>query len=633
MDRASLAAAFAAARLEQAQKHGRPLTPFDNAIGDAVLRAATLAMEDVAKGRDDVAFRVVTAPTGSGKSCSAAAVIASAFRSDPQFTCAYVVETIRQADEMGEVIAELIGRDNVTVWTSAHDTKADPEGVAAEHGRLTMPTSCREALRSARVAVCTHRLWKDEATSGTERGARSCNGRRRSVVFVDEHPTLVALIERTPGDLMKLRDRVLRADPEHPWLPILAAIVERADEAFRSKGQTYVPVALVTAEEGKALRGGRQLREFVDAGLSAKAEEAQIADLSQTLRFLQAASRGCVFLSRRDPLLVAYELEFEPGPGHVLLDATADLTGMIALLPGTGRLAMPTVDYSPLSIFHVEQPARFRFIPEVVTKARTARPYAEWIKDTVLQFTSAGEDVLLVTHKDLIDHAYLPDAGDPTRPVDWQGRRVNVLNWGAGIGSNRWKNKGVVFLFSEFFVPRRKAIADVHAWTGEEPTAEALKAASTAEPSGSYLTAYEGHLLRWTKQLACRGTVRNIGATGKAGTMRLYTSMDLARLLRTLPTLFPGVRPPVLLTAGGEGAKGVKGLCRLLATDARTVLWSDEVEHETGIAARDLSRTMRTPKVKTAADLYGWSLASAKAIGQPGKRKALVRTGAVAIAA
>jgi hypothetical protein len=35
-------------------------------------------------------------------------------------------------------------------------------------------------------------------------------------------------------------------------------------------------------------------------------------------------------------------------------------------------------------------------------------------------------------------------------------------------------------------------------------------------PKGIFLTARDGHLLRWNKQLACRGNVRNIDAEGGA---------------------------------------------------------------------------------------------------------------------
>ncbi len=237
-----LSRAFDDARVVQADLHGKTLNPFDRDVGRVVLRGSTLAMDDVRQDRSDKVFRVVSAPTGSGKSCGAAAVISAAMRVVPMFTRAYVVETIRQADEIGLLIGELVGNDSVTVWTSAHDDRLDEDQRAdavEDHGTLHMPPCNRDSLKDARVIVVTHALWKREMTSGVDHGVRQYQGRRRSVVFVDEHPSLVRLIERTPGDIVKLRDRIFQADPDHYYLPVLEAIIEHADEAFTSPGTTY----------------------------------------------------------------------------------------------------------------------------------------------------------------------------------------------------------------------------------------------------------------------------------------------------------------------------------------------------------------------------------------------------------
>ena len=41
--------------------------------------------------------------------------------------------------------------------------------------------------------------------------------RARSVIFVDEHPSLINVIERTPADIVKLRDRVFAENVAHDW--------------------------------------------------------------------------------------------------------------------------------------------------------------------------------------------------------------------------------------------------------------------------------------------------------------------------------------------------------------------------------------------------------------------------------
>lgn len=632
--------AFQEARRDQAEGQGRILTPFDHAVGTAVYQAVSLAMEDVHLDRREKAFRVVSAPTGAGKTSSAAAVIAAAFKTLPDFTCAYVVETIRQADETGGEIARMIGERNVTVWSSGHDAAAGEEArkeIMAEHGALLRPASYRRDLKAARVIVCTHALWKREMASGRQGGVRFCNGERRSVVFVDEHPSLVKLIEQTPGDLLKLRDTVYQEDPEHPFVTALEEIVGRANEAFKSQGQTYAPIELVSCDQADLFASPGSMRQFTDRGLTEADTAAQAAAMEDTCRFLAAAARGCVFVSRKGRSLVAWEVEYEPGPGHVLLDATADITGMTALMKGMEHVDVPPVNFANLDVLHIDQPKAYRYVSDVVEKARTARPYADWIRETVRANTQPGEDVLLVTHKKMLDHDYLPRAEDPMVPLDWEGRRVNVIHWGIGVGSNKYKDKETVFLFSEFHVPRKNAIANAHGWTERSAQEMDLDHANRPlEPGGDYLTAYEGHLLRWTKQLACRGRVRNIDGEGNCGRMKLFTSMDFRRLARALPVMFPGAKPPVLLTpskAAGKTSK-VEALCRLLGSTQESLLWSDRVEQETGIPARNLSKVIKESRLlQSTMGVYRWSLRTAKELGCPGKRKALAKLEAIPEAA
>lgn len=593
-----------------------------------------MAMDDVREDRNDKVFRVVSAPTGSGKTCSAAAVIHAATLVIPGFTCAYVVQTIRQVDEVGMLIQELVGDNGVTVWTSAHKMGMDAEERAeaeAEHGTLHMPPSRQADLKDARIIVVTHKLWKQEMSTGIDKGVRCCNGKRRSVIFVDEHPEFTRIIERTPGDITKLRDRIFQVDPEHSYIPVLEAILERATEAFKSTGATFSLAGLVDCLEAYEFYEEKSMRPYVDRGITEATAIVQAANMEETCKFIVAAAKSCVFISRSQyPTLVAYEFEFETGPGHVLLDATADITGMVGMMAGMDDVDVPTVDFGNLEVFHIEQPRQFKRVDKVVKRQRKAEPYAAWITEQVLANTEPGDDVLVVTHKRMLDLGFLTRAEDPADPADWDGRTVNVIHWGVGIGSNKYMNKGTVFLFGEFWRPRSVSVADSCAWRDRPPTKEYLAEASLAKMKGHTLTAYDGHLLRWGKQLACRGRVRMIDAEGKCGAMKLFTSMDFDRLITHLDALFPGCHPPTCLVSDKPvGMSKVDKLCRLLASPPRDVLWSDVIAQEVGIIARDLSRTIRTtPKIGRTMDRYGWTLVSAKDLGEPGKRKALARLAA-----
>lgn len=117
--RALTRVAFRAARRKQHDDFNiNTVTPIGEAVGECVFRATHLAMQDVEDNEGHRYFRVVNAPTASGKTTSVAAAIYAAF-STRDFSCAYVVETIRQVEEVGKMIGDLIGPANVTVWTGA----------------------------------------------------------------------------------------------------------------------------------------------------------------------------------------------------------------------------------------------------------------------------------------------------------------------------------------------------------------------------------------------------------------------------------------------------------------------------------------------------------------------------------
>src|SRR5262249_15552301 len=103
--------------------------------------------------------------------------------------------------------------------------------------------------------------------------------------------------------------------------------------------------------------------------------------------------------------------------------------------------------------------------------AKNRRDYTWWMVDTIKAHMKRGQRGLVVCKKDLFENENVPlwPAGDPryddkalfTEKYGWdvEGRKLCVVHWGSGIGSNAWKNADVVFLFDEFRIPRRKVIA------------------------------------------------------------------------------------------------------------------------------------------------------------------------------
>jgi hypothetical protein len=198
------------------------------------------------------------------------------------------------------------------------------------------------------------------------------------------------------------------------------------------------------------------------------------------------------------------------------------------------------------------------------------------------------------------------------------------LHWGAGVGSNRYKDCRHVFLFGEFFRPRR-VTAGQTLGLGQLKAEDAnLKQLQGQTVAGHFLTMYEGDLLRWSKQLACRGNARNIDAEGRCGEMTLHTTMDLTRLIENVDRLFPNAAiPEVVLT---ESQSGNNALIELLASPSTPAIISfAEFSSRTGIASSRIPSKLKAKKPSSVMAAYGWRFATARTLGLSGRSKYLTK--------
>jgi hypothetical protein len=613
-----LSEAFVEMRAKQAELHGRAVSGFDRSTEQSVFRAAESAIEAVEAHNSDIAFRVVSPGNGAGKSMSAVALIAAGFVTSPDFTAAYVVPEVPHVENFRRDLASLIGADNVTCWSRAHDSKRNEKAIFADYGFVPERTWDREALLTARVVIVTQAKWLEEIATTKNLGIRHFNGRSRNVIFVDELPEIVATPERIPADAVELHNRVSEASgDDHPWLPAIRLAMGRMQRLYTETGVRFTAPLILEPEHWRLFKNiilPTDMLPFVDPRLPARDKNVEAANLFETVNFLKAAAQGMAFMCRAPRRFIGYKLANLPGPGHFLLDATANLSGFTALAEWADAVETEEVDYSDLTTFHLEMPKEFLRPSMVLAKITTARPYANWIKKTLLENTSPGDEVFLVAHKALFEEFDLiPLKEDPSDPWVLQGRRVNTTNWGSGVGSNAYRNKSKVFLFGEFHRPSRANVAWASALTGVIPTDERLKEANGVELRGDFLTAKDGHLLRHQKQMATRGTCRAIDGHGKAGPMTLFTTARFDWLLKHWQKMFAKAPAPVPLRsteAPAEGRtsapnkKGVPALIDLIA-GPEPILTTDTIEDRTGISPRNLAARVKLPKVASAMEAYG----------------------------
>lgn len=183
--------------------------------------------------------------------------------------------------------------------------------------------------------------------------------------------------------------------------------------------------------------------------------------------FLKAASHGNVFYSKKDRTFFSYQLHLcKTYPGYVLLDATSDLEGLVKLDSGIRFIPVPSASYENLEIYSLDMPKRFNKKNEVTKSRELGRSYAKYIENIVRINADPESDVLIVLSKILLDQELVESANDPEKPLDWSGIKVNTQHWGAGVGSNKFRNKTHVFLFGDHVLGRSVTIARAHGWSG-----------------------------------------------------------------------------------------------------------------------------------------------------------------------
>ena len=617
---------FNTALARQANRQNRELSPINLAVAKIISSTAEQALIDTRANLPVKTFKVVSAPTGSSKTNSATAFANAMFTYDPSFTCAFVVEEIRHAQEIYDELALEIPAEDLGIWTGFHDVKQHNPSDIAKYG-FTPTLTTLEAVSIKRVVVYTHRKWLSEIESGRDFGVRNHVGKARDVIFIDEQPSVIQVMVKTPADILALRDMVVAVDENNGLIEILGGVVARMEEVYRSNGSEQEATNLI---------------EFLDAYSNFNESDAytfcteHCISSSQLLidgfKFLKACSLGYCFLTRQSPRgFVAYLPTFNPEPNQVILDATADISGLYPLLGGKLAENIPTVNYCNLSINHIQAPKDFKSINTVMNTRSLAVRYAAWVRQVVMDNTKVGDKVLVVIHKAMTEnHELLPHIPKEPSTEIFLGRITNVITWGQGIGSNQYKDCTEVFMFSEFYKPRSSVVAKTLG--AKHQRAEDSDIGSmNGRLKGDFLSVKEGDILRWTKQLASRGNVRNIDGIGACGVMNLYTSMDFDRLISNIQRLFPNAKTPkrTLEYAKGESnqdsPKRRQGLIDLLSTSALNQISFRNIQDTIGIKSCDVRRELDANVVKPVAIAYGWSIVSSKDLGKAGKGSWLIK--------
>lgn len=607
--------AYEEAIQKQARLRNRDITRFDREVSQSIFTAGLLAIEDSDRGVAQ--YRVVSAPTGSGKSSYTQAFAKAFIEVHPEGSVLFLVETIQQADDTYREISALVGKANVAIWTSAHDSRTSRDTIEHQHGFVPEHRFSVDDLANYPAVIATHRFYM-----GSRAGkATVYRGKPRKLTFVDEKAADVTIFDVDTGLIKSVRDTLAEkhtSNLEH--VPQLTKLHNHLEAVWQTaSGKASFDEILKTGEIDLTWFNSEQANDYI-----ASSDDR----VKHVFGFGRALAKGFAFLSRYDEYgkgarFVGYEMNMPLRPGTILLDATADIDGVSLLVNNRKHVRVPRVDFCKLTITHIEPDIpKGHTVSEIIKQAKLAKPYARWIVDTIRQNSQPGERVLAVVHKKLLDHEYLPnDHREFSNSFDLDGRNVCFIHWGSGIGSNRWKDAVAVFLFGEFHVPKRAMVGTSLGLREEQATVSALAPFQTPNPRSSQLRwIREGHLCRHMKQLAMRGNARNIDGNGVCGEQRLYVTAEFDRLIEHKDRTFPGAKLVSQSKPGTGRDGGVKGLMSLLySTDAREIT-TIELERLTGISfQKNKSRYLSNPLIKKAMKDTSFTFVAGKGRGNPGR--------------
>jgi hypothetical protein len=597
-------------------------TEFYAKTGDAVFNAGCSALSDGVT--DTRRMHTVSAPAGGGKTTFAYALIAAVTRyaedrTDAPYGAVFVVDQIEKADSVYRELSALLP-GKVAIWTKDHDRQCkQPEKVLTPAAQFS-----REELRHYPVVVVTHKFYlgpRGHNASNAVRNNRHCV---RALTVVDERPDEAPALDLRLSEAEAVRETLIAQHPDtKEHMDALLRFMEQC--SYLPSNKLYRPGIEVDADQLS-----EQLGWFRTSAADGLARSTNVPGADKLFAFAKALvlGRACVATSSALAHFFGYEEQriIDRSAGAILLDATADIDGVSHIVPWRVQTEIPKARYDNLQIVHVPQPTKKR-LSEYLKTASNQRAYVKWVVETVTANMAPGEKGLVICKKVLFDNERIPqwpegdtrfkDPKSYTEQYAWDvgGRKLCATHWGTGVGSNAWRKADVVFLFDEFFIPRRIAVANTQGYRGHKVHEGDLGHMKTlnSKADGVDLIA-DGHALRWTKQLALRGRARFYDGDGVCSKQRLVVGSDLQRFMANASRLFPGAT----ITTVGDHTDNApwkpKILMVLNGTEAST-LTSKALTRIIGRPWREVSRNVVTPDFLSTIAGLGWRYVSKRGRG------------------
>jgi hypothetical protein len=580
------------------------VTPFAHSVAKAVLDAALLALQD--RESENAVHRTLAASTGSGKSSFSWCLVSALFKTVTDSSVLYVCPDVRQAEATYIELSKIIEEEDMAIWTGGHDAGSSLLQIKKSFGGFEpmTPRFWKGDLETRRVAIVSHHWYIEKKGVAP---AMNYLGQPRTVHIIDERLSEVKLVDIDQGDVTKARDFM---------------VAENGGDSLAATALTalhdYMHTIWKTDRNGSGsyrAMSNSELEWFKSVDAETMQRQSMKECVSDALAFGRALVAGHAFLARypdekKGGRFLGYQLVPPMIPGSLMLDASAPIDGVNLLNP-TWRAPVPPpkVTFQKLQIKHLPFPivdpeGHKRNVKDIMGSGKLSTSYAEWIEKTIIAETEPGESILCVTHKDMILQGRLPEKLSFDDPWELEGgRKVALLWYGRGVGSNSYKQASTVMLCGLFWKPHRVSMAQTLGLQNKPESNVYLGEMANVNTRHKMVYAIKnGGLARWAHQLAMRGNARNFDDHGDCGQQKLIVVGEFEFWVETNQLLFPEAvfaQSEETKTEAKE-AGGAQSLASYILAHPEGGFSSKDVCEETGVRSTDLAKYLKSPVVKAA---------------------------------
>ena len=595
-------------------------TGFYAETGAAVFEAGMRALTDsCSTGRERV--HTVPAPVGAGKTSYSYALMLALTRyaerhPEGPYGCAFVCDQIPKADEAFRDLSALMP-GKVAIWTGDHDKKRPKGEKIAEPAAQFL----QDDLKHYPVIVVTHQFFGGTNGHKARKVIRDIDGieQNRALFIIDERPSSeVDSYELTFGQVQTIKNALCekRPDLRSRWEALWDLL---SDYETGHDGNTLRRPSVDHGDDEIGERLGWFKSGEADAVFREHARD--IGDLNQFFGLARAMLEGNTYVAPTPAVVYFLGWHSKPlaHPGTMLLDATADVDGVSRICSWRERVPVPKATYANLQIVLVPQHTK-KNLRRYLDNEDNQKAYVEHMLSVIRAHMKPGERGLVVCKQTLfkfkrvpsweLRNAKLKSPATDTDPYVWDldGRKLCAVHWGIGVGSNAWKTADVVFLFDEFYIPRRTAVTRVQGYRGHRADEGALKEMTTLRSKEKAVDIIiDGHRVSQTKQMALRGRARAYDEHGTCGKQRLVISCNTKRFLEYKDLLFPGAPNPIMAKGTQKRAEGEKVLDFLSSVEAHVSVVSTKVLKDSlGKPWRGVSSNVLSEAFHSALGGAGW---------------------------